>query len=248
MRQLKYLVPNAFTCGSMLLGLASVARAAAGDFQLAAWMIVWGALLDKLDGSSARLLGASSRIGGELDSFADFSVFGIAPAALVFFQLRAPSASTLTMVLVTIACGSYVVATATRLARFNVTVPPGGDCLFYGVPSTMAGAMVASGLLTWDKYLADRTLPPVAAIGLVVLGALEVSTFRLPKLKHRKKLLLNLTQYTIVVLGYILAPARLLPEYFFGLAAAYSFGGMLWCALQPAPADDPQAPPRPAAT
>ena len=81
-----------------------------------------------------------------------------------------------------------------------------------------------------------------------MLGTLEVSTFRLPKLKHRKKLVLNVIQYGLVVGGYVLAPARLLPEYFLGLAAAYSLGGMLWCALQPQTTTEAATPPTQAAT
>jgi CDP-diacylglycerol--serine O-phosphatidyltransferase len=65
-------VPNGFTALSLLLGLGSVVKSAEGDFRLAAWMIPWGVLLDKLDGSAARLLDATSKFGVELDSFADF--------------------------------------------------------------------------------------------------------------------------------------------------------------------------------
>ena len=83
----KYLVPNAFTALSMILGMAAVVLAASGDSDLAAWLILWGVLLDKLDGGAARMLGASSEFGAEMDSFADFATFGVAPAALIFFSL-----------------------------------------------------------------------------------------------------------------------------------------------------------------
>ena len=82
----KYFVPNAFTALSMLFGLASMTMSAAGNFQLAAWMILWGVLLDKLDGTAARLMHASSEFGVQFDSFADFVVFGIAPAGLFYFN------------------------------------------------------------------------------------------------------------------------------------------------------------------
>ena len=55
MNKLKFLVPNTLTAFSMLLGLASAYNSTQGHYDLAAWMILWGVLLDKLDGTSARL-------------------------------------------------------------------------------------------------------------------------------------------------------------------------------------------------
>jgi CDP-diacylglycerol--serine O-phosphatidyltransferase len=211
-------------------------------------MILWGVLLDKLDGTSARLLKASSSIGAELDSFADFAVFGIAPAALVYFRIRGQGAGRDAVVLLAVACGVYVVANATRLARFNITTPPGGDRLFYGVPTTLCGAIVASGLLTWDKYAPGQPLPTATPIALVVLGVLMVSTLKLPKLKHRKSLALNVVQYANVAAAYVLGPLCLLPEYLFGLATVYALGGVVWCRLFPPAEASPSTPPKPLAT
>ena len=53
--QLKYLIPNGFTASSMALGVVSAYLSSQGELNLAAWMITWGVLLDKLDGSAARL-------------------------------------------------------------------------------------------------------------------------------------------------------------------------------------------------
>ena len=100
----KYFVPNGFTALSMLFGLASVATSAAAyvdhvagrpsadQFVLAAWMVCWGVLLDKLDGTSARLMKATSAFGVQFDSFADFVAFGIAPGhAEIWATLRTPA-------------------------------------------------------------------------------------------------------------------------------------------------------------
>jgi CDP-diacylglycerol---serine O-phosphatidyltransferase len=234
MRNLRYLVPNAFTITSMLLGLASASRSAAGDYHIGAWMILWGVLLDKLDGSSARLLKASSPIGGELDSFADFAVFGIAPAALVYFRVRALGLTgTTALALLIGACAVYVAAAAVRLARFNITTPPLGDRLFYGVPTTLCGAMIAAGFLTWEKHPIDERLLLYSPAVLVVLGALMVSRLLLPKLKRRRSLPLNLFQYGNVAVAYVCGPLMLVPEYLFGLASTYALGGVLWCLAFP---------------
>src|SRR5262245_54616709 len=48
----------------------------------AAWVIFFGRLCDALDGRVARLTGAASAFGAELDSLADVVSFGVAPALL----------------------------------------------------------------------------------------------------------------------------------------------------------------------
>ena len=84
MKTLRYIVPNSFTALSLVFGLVSIVASSSGNYQLASWLILWGVLLDKLDGASARLLNASSEFGVQFDSFADFVVFGIAPASLIY--------------------------------------------------------------------------------------------------------------------------------------------------------------------
>jgi CDP-diacylglycerol--serine O-phosphatidyltransferase len=243
MSKLKYVVPNLFTIASMLLGLASVTRAAEGDFSLAAWMILWGVLLDKLDGTAARLLKASTKIGAQLDSFADFVIFGIAPAALYFYRLRATGdyegAAT---ALLAVACALHVVAAAGRLARFNISEPPLGDRLFYGVPSTLMGAVLASTYLTWEKYSSSELVLLVGPALLVVGAGLMVSNLRLPKLKSRRNRAFNIFQIANIVVAYVFAPLMLFPEYLLTLAVAYTIGGVAWCLAFPpeAPDESPQ--------
>ncbi|MBW2526574.1 MAG: CDP-alcohol phosphatidyltransferase family protein [Deltaproteobacteria bacterium] len=247
MSKLKYVVPNLFTVTSLGLGLASVTRSADGDYRLAAWMILWGVLLDKLDGTAARLLHAESKVGGELDSFADFTVFGIAPAALLFFRLReTASYEGATLPLLAGACALHAMATAGRLARFNISSPPQGDRLFYGIPGTLMGAILASSYLTWDKHGANEQLLIFSPAVLVVGAVLMISTIRLPKLKARKSKLINLFQGANVAAAYVLAPLMLLPEYLMTLALSYTVGGILWCWAYP-PRGEPQRISRPPA-
>src|SRR4051812_28687457 len=100
MVQKKFIVPNMFTGLNFLLGLYAIllmteslstptAAAAVGMGKptviLAAWLIVWSALLDKLDGFSAKILKASSEFGAQFDSLADLIAFGVAPGFLVYF-------------------------------------------------------------------------------------------------------------------------------------------------------------------
>lgn len=229
----KYFVPNAFTALSMLFGLASMVTAATGNFTLAAWMILWGVLLDKLDGTSARVLNASSDFGMEFDSFADFVVFGIAPAALVYFRLLETMTETRKLFLL-LACGIFVVATAMRLCRFNISEPPGGDKIFYGIPTTLCGAFVASAFLTWEKYLsAHPDFLRVLPAALVVCGVAMVSSIKLPKLKPRKNVPFNIFQVVNIVAVYSCTAMMLFPEYMFGLLILYVGIGSIWAILHP---------------
>lgn len=236
MPPLKYFVPNGFTAMSLVLGLASVAMSVEGNFELAAWMILWGTLLDKLDGTTARLFRATSKFGVEFDSFADFVTFGIAPAALMYFRLRGAG---MTGVLVAGAC-LYVVALAVRLSRFNITAGAGG--YFAGIPGTLMGAVLASGYLTWGKYHLPEALLRFSPALLIVAAALMVSNLRLPKLKMRKSRAFNVFQLGNVVAAYIFGPLMLFPEYLLGLALTYLVGGLFAGMVMPAEAEEAAEP------
>ena len=158
--QWRYVVPNAITCVGLLIGLTSVFRAMEGDYVEASWLIILCVLLDKLDGTTARLLKATSDIGLQLDSFSDFITFGIAPGVLVFLAIwrgdahgveipheafalwQGPAMGWLLRALV----ASYVLCAVLRLARFNVITESsqGSSAVFYGLPTTPSGAMVST--------------------------------------------------------------------------------------------------------
>lgn len=228
---LKYLVPNTFTALSLLLGLWSAAMSVRHNFELAAWMILWGTLLDKADGSAARLCNATSRFGVEFDSFADLVAFGIAPAALFYFRLMATGQfQGWREAGLMLAAGIYVLALAIRLSRFNLTSSE--EPVFRGIPGTLMGAIFAAGYLSWDKY----ALPPVvlhyAPAYLLVAALLMVSGLRLPKLKRRKSQVLNVLQLGNVAAAYILGPLMIFPEYLFFLAASYLVVGVGYCLVR----------------
>lgn len=227
----RYFIPNSITALSMLLGLGSIAMSTQGHFRIAAWMILWGVLLDKVDGTAARLLKATSNFGVEFDSFADFVVFGIAPAALYYFRLAALDTSTYGRTLITFAASLYVVALAVRLARFNITT--GSEKIFYGIPGTLMGAISAALYLTHDKYKLPEAWLTYSPALLIIGALLMVSTIRLPKLSVRKNKLLNVFQFTNVIAAYILAPLMLFPEYLLGCALLYPSAGIVWCLLHP---------------
>lgn len=237
---LKYLVPNAFTAMSMVIGLASMVCSAAGDLSLAAWMILWGVLLDKLDGGAARLLNASSSFGAEMDSFADFVSFGMAPAALVYFRFTGDGMFADHDLLLGTVCALYVVAASVRLARFNVTEPPGAKNMFFGIPSTLCGALAASGYLSAEIYLPASPLWNAMPVALFAMAILMVSNVRLPKLQKRRNLAVNSLQIINLMAVYIVTPMMLFPEYLFALSLGYLLIGVCWTWSHPV--NDDEAP------
>ena len=78
----RYVVPSAFTFMSMACAYASTQVPSLPAEP--AWWIMYCCLLDKLDGTAARLLKAQTRFGVQADSAADFMAFGIAPAHLYY--------------------------------------------------------------------------------------------------------------------------------------------------------------------
>ena len=235
MKSLKYLVPNGFTATSMLFGLASVVMSASGEFVLAAWMILWGVLLDKLDGTAARLLNATSGFGVQFDSFADFVIFGIAPASLFYFRLAEMPGyeAGAGRLLLLISVGVFVVATSARLARFNISEPPGGDRIFYGIPTTLVGALLASAYLTWDLYGLNESFLEPAPFYLLVSGVAMVSNVRLPKLKGRENKVIHYFQILNIAAVYALTPFKLMPEYLLFLCCLYIGVGVTWAFFNP---------------
>lgn len=188
--------PNALTATALGFGMASIwLSISGGSLQTAAWFVLLSTLLDKLDGSVARLIGGQSEFGVQFDSFADNIAFGLAPAALVFTAASTlaptvwgPSATMAGLpagnVLAAI-CLAYGILTSVRLARFNVTTDAIGPNLFLGLPSTLSGGLIASAFLTvFELHLDGRSelfafLPILVAIS----GLAMVCNLPLPKMK-----------------------------------------------------------------
>ena len=178
------LIPNILTLCAVLCGLTALRLSAEGEFNWAIAAIFAAVVLDTADGYLARLLGAESPIGAELDSLADFVNFGVAPAMLIYQR---------DLHLVGWAgwliAGVYVLATGLRLARFNVQsrLPkePGQKNWFCGLPST--GAAVA--VLIADAAANTALLPYQASLVMAALvlaaGMLMVSKVRVPALFKR---------------------------------------------------------------
>jgi CDP-diacylglycerol--serine O-phosphatidyltransferase len=193
-------LPTLVTLGNVLAGFLAIAYVAdawghpAGSaarealWARAAWMIFLGMVCDALDGRVARLTGAASAFGAELDSLADMITFGVAPAALAKCVVQAsfpglPPRTATVLALV------YVLGAALRLARYNVesnrVAEPGHVTkTFRGLPSPGAAGVVAS-LALFAREFPLPWLPWLFAVVPPVLGLLMISRFGFPHIVNR---------------------------------------------------------------
>ena len=206
---------------------ADLAREAqrSGRFEDAAWLILLCVIMDKLDGTAARFLNASSPIGGQLDSLSDLVTFVVTPAVLWAAVLTAPGAPFATWPAAVIPYGAasvYALAGAFRLARFNVE---SDDDLFpdhfHGLATTLCGALTASLYLTLARHLPLDAWAPWVPPALLGLGVLMVSGLLLPKLKKRESRAYNVFALTNFIATVVCVLFRILPEYLLALGLGY---------------------------
>jgi CDP-diacylglycerol---serine O-phosphatidyltransferase len=165
LRKGMYILPSLFTTANIAAGyyaILQVTHATAQDFSHfdnAAIAIGFAVLFDGLDGRIARMTKTSSDFGKELDSLADVITFGVAPAMLAwmwgFRQLPVfLGSSELTgkmAQLGAIASFLFLMAGASRLARFNITSNPQpsnpgrpGKKYFVGMPIPAGAGVIAA--------------------------------------------------------------------------------------------------------
>ncbi len=119
---MKQHIPNAITLVNLWFGCAALVHLLAGQYEVAAWCVVASLVADFLDGFVARLLGATSPIGKELDSLADVISFGVVPGAIVACLLAKNIYNNATNILHPQVLVGFIVTafSALRLAKFNL--------------------------------------------------------------------------------------------------------------------------------
>lgn len=202
-----YVVPSLFTIGNIFCGFYAVinslkavqqgldSAASVTFFRQAALAIGLAYLLDGLDGRIARLTGATSEFGVELDSIADVISFGIAPAVLAYTwgYGNLPGAEKLGWGVSFL----FLICGALRLARFNVlaraprfethgTTPKLDKRYFVGLPIPAAAGLTAAFV-----YFQPEQLPGSSGVTrnwillsvVLLVSFLMVSTFRYASFK-----------------------------------------------------------------
>jgi CDP-diacylglycerol---serine O-phosphatidyltransferase len=228
MRKLRLVVPNAFTCLSLVFALYAIERALRGQLVDAIWWNLICVGTDKLDGAAAKALDAGSSFGMQLDSLADLVSFGVSPATLflAYFGPRWPAIPLFAL------CAMWLIAVAIRLARFNVAGP---QSHYLGTPSTMAAGMLLTAFLSVLKYAGSdqpwRILPldtrawiDYVPLLLIVGAAGMLSPLKVPKLGRTRNKLTTILLLVAVAVGFVFGLLRLMPEYLFA-------GGLVWIAV-----------------
>ena len=244
-----YIIPSLFTTANMALGYYAILEtlhASVTEYwhlDNAAKAIGFAVLFDGLDGRIARMTGTSSDFGKELDSLADVITFGVAPAMLAWtwgFHLMPPVLLTDWHIKLTqlgaIASFLFLVAGASRLARFNITTNaqpsnPGrpGKKYFVGMPIPAGAGVIAAvihfakgdPLISW--YTSLSWIAMVATVGYLMVSTWRFYSGKDIDFKSRHPFRL------IVFFGMLIALIWFFSrQVLFAIALLYMISGVFW--------------------
>jgi CDP-diacylglycerol--serine O-phosphatidyltransferase len=248
MRKGMYILPSLFTAANIAAGYFAITETLQGTvadkwhFDLAAKLIGLAILADGLDGFVARMTGTTSDFGREFDSLADVITFGVAPALLAwtwgfhFLPVFSNPEFTARMIqLGAVATFIFLVAGASRLARFNIQVNPQpsnpgrpGKKYFVGMPIPAGAAVVASTIhLLEGGPIQSWWLASVWLGLLVAAGFLMVSTWRFYSLKDLNLRNRRPFQVLLPICAVIVLIALYSGPVLFILAMTYMFSGAM---------------------
>lgn len=242
-----YLLPSMFTAGNMAAGYYAISQAIQGTandpwhFDQAAKAIGFAIVFDFFDGAVARLTNTASAFGKELDSLADVIAFGVAPAVLAWIwgfrmlpQEGDPDLRVRVIQLGAIATFVFLLAGASRLARFNIQLNPQPSNpgrperkYFVGMPIPAgAGAVAAVVHLVQGNPLQIWWLSVGWGVFVFAISFLMVSTWRFFSLKG-----INFRQPQnfrwMIALGAMVLLIWFLSQYvLFALALIYILSGV----------------------
>ena len=224
---LRAIVPNLVTSMAACAGITSISFSSEGRWLPALWALLVAVICDGMDGRIARFLNASSKLGAELDSLADFVNFGVAPAMFMYFWFTGGPTHTIdgvavnpTLIRVVLGCALYyAMCDCFRLARFNTMLEqetaPYWKHFFTGVPApggcwmVLTPAMIALALdLKWSPS------PYLGIFMLLFVGSLMASRLPTISLKH---LHISKSWLPLVLAGLLLFIALLVSNFWLTL-------------------------------
>jgi CDP-diacylglycerol--serine O-phosphatidyltransferase len=244
-----YIIPSLFTTANIALGyyaiLQTIHASLAEPWHLdnAAKAIGFAVLFDGLDGRIARLTGTSSDFGRELDSLADVVTFGVAPALLAwmwgFHLLPAtenPQFHTKLIQIGATVSFLFLIAGASRLARFNIQVNPQpsnpgrpGKKYFVGMPIPAGAGVIAAVVHFSEGHPIESPWTAVTWILMVfAVSYLMVSTWRFYSFKDidfRSRQPFRLILFFAVLFALIWFFSQ---KVLFAIALLYMVSGVFW--------------------
>jgi len=177
--RLKHL-PNILTFCNMGIGIIVVYSMIANNsmisIKFACYLIYIAVIFDFLDGCLARYLNASSEMGKQLDSFADFATFGIAPIAIFISQMEQPPWYIVIFLVI------YPIAGGLRLARYNLQE---FSHYIIGLPITAAGFVLTTVSVTYNYIFGEYTSKFIAIYLclILILSIMMVSCIKVKRIK-----------------------------------------------------------------
>ena len=233
---IRTIAPNLVTAMAACAGITSISLSSEGRFLHALVALLVACVCDGMDGRIARLLKASSKLGAELDSLADFVNFGVAPAMFMYFWMTGgPShvyldGSPVARPLVRPVLGCslfYAMCDCFRLARFNTMleqetapwwrnyftgVPAPGGCWMVLTPAIISLALDAKG--SAPRFAEFLQSPWMGIFMLLFVGSLMASRLPTISLKH---LHVRKSSMPLVLAGLLLLVAFLVSNFWLTL-------------------------------
>jgi CDP-diacylglycerol--serine O-phosphatidyltransferase len=180
-------VPSVLTLLGLCSGITAIRFAIAAEWNAAVAAIVFAMVFDMLDGRAARILGADTPFGAQLDSLADLVSFGVAPGVLIYmWSLERMGNAGWIAALIFCACS------AIRLARFNVqSVRDEGSSArnpyFTGLPTPAAAGLVMLPMLLDFQFHSSLLSDPRVSLAVIAASAsLMVSRLPTPSIKYMR--------------------------------------------------------------
>ncbi len=238
------MIPNMMTLMAMAAGLTAIQFGLNMQWEKAIFAILLAAILDTMDGATARLLKATSDFGAQLDSLCDFLSFGVAPAIIMYAWVLEEAGK-----IGWVAMIFYASATALRLARFNIERKSGAkwrEKFFSGIPSPAGAGLALLPVILWmqyDEFFSQfNYVSPLVGIWVMIVASLMISrvpTFSIKSLLIPSRMsmpLLAATALLIAALVHIPWPTLT----FVGLAyvASIPFSVQYYRKLEKEHADD----------
>ena len=192
---MKKYIPDCITSMNLCFGVIGVVFAFKGRLDIAFILMLAAGVADFLDGFAARLLGAYSDLGKELDSLSDLVSFGVLPGVMLYTLSRNCMFGESWTAWVPLVALSL--ASALRLAKFNVDTRQSAG--FLGLP-TPASALIAGSLCYFvavapgsflATWCAGPVFLPVLSVCLAALMLSEIPMFSFKFHKDDPKILKN---------------------------------------------------------
>ena len=248
MRKGMYLLPSLFTAANIGAGYFAITETLQGSladswhFDRAALAIGVAVVADGLDGFVARLTRTTSDFGREFDSLADVITFGVAPALLAWMWgvrwlpvFSSPELRARLIQLGVIATFLFLVAGASRLARFNIQVNPQpsnpgrpGKKYFVGMPIPAGAAVIASTVhLLEGRPIQSWWMAGFWLVLLVAAAFLMVSTWRFYSFKDLNLRNRHPFQLMILICAFLIVLWSFSGPLLFVLSISYMLSGVM---------------------